>query len=177
MSCSTTKPTKWHVGPAKTQINLGICPVWSESLLCTQWVDQTGAQADVSPCWVHMSFYWFCHAVAQIIKSDIQYVKNYEKRKWLLCCNLHKFMLTLKSYCQINQYPFLCSFWFQKAHKRGLSVKKTKRKRDYTSMKSIGVKSIDETFKVCTVMILSFRTPKTFVVITLKFELCGFTID
>ena len=27
------------------------------------------------------------------------------------------------------------------------------------------------------VMILSFRTPKTFVVITLKFELCGFTID
>ena len=29
----------------------------------------------------------------------------------------------------------------------------------------------------CTVMILSFRTPKTFVVITLKFELCRFTID
>ena len=28
-----------------------------------------------------------------------------------------------------------------------------------------------------TVMILSFRTPKAFVVITLKFELCGFTID
>ena len=28
-----------------------------------------------------------------------------------------------------------------------------------------------------TVMILSFRTPKTFVVITLKFELCGFTVD
>ena len=25
-------------------------------------------------------------------------------------------------------------------------------------------------------MILSFRTPKTFVVITLKFELCGFII-
>ena len=24
-----TKPTKWHVGPAKTQISLGICPVWS----------------------------------------------------------------------------------------------------------------------------------------------------
>ena len=44
-----------------------------------------------------------------------------------------------------------CSYVFlQKAHKRGLSVKKTKRKRDYTSMKSVGVKSIDETFKVCT---------------------------
>ena len=30
---------------------------------------------------------------------------------------------------------------------------------------------------IATVMILSFRTPKTFVVISLKFELCGFTID
>ena len=27
------KPTKWHMWPAKTQISLGICPVWSESLL------------------------------------------------------------------------------------------------------------------------------------------------
>ena len=30
-----TKPTKWHVCPVKTQISLGICPVWSESSLCT----------------------------------------------------------------------------------------------------------------------------------------------
>ncbi|XP_046546164.1 LOW QUALITY PROTEIN: inactive phospholipase C-like protein 2 [Haliotis rubra] len=33
-------------------------------------------------------------------------------------------------------------------YKRGLSVKKTKRYRDYTSMKSVGGKNIDETFKV-----------------------------
>ena len=32
-----TKPTKW-LRPAKTQISLGIRPVWSESLLCVQWV-------------------------------------------------------------------------------------------------------------------------------------------
>ena len=38
MSRLVTKPTKWHVRPAKTQISLGICPVWSESSLCTQWV-------------------------------------------------------------------------------------------------------------------------------------------
>ena len=37
MSHSMTKPTKWHVRPAKTQISLGIHPVWSESLLCTHW--------------------------------------------------------------------------------------------------------------------------------------------
>ena len=30
-----TKPTKWHVHPVKTQINLGIRPVWSESFLST----------------------------------------------------------------------------------------------------------------------------------------------
>ena len=38
MSRSVTKPTKWHVRPAKTQISLGIRPVWSESSLCAQWV-------------------------------------------------------------------------------------------------------------------------------------------
>ena len=51
-----TKPTKWHVRPAKTQIRLGIRPVWSESslfarsklgYLATHWAhsedsDQTG---------------------------------------------------------------------------------------------------------------------------------------
>ena len=30
-----TKPTKWHVCPAKTQISLGIRPVWSETSLST----------------------------------------------------------------------------------------------------------------------------------------------
>ena len=56
MSRSMTKPTKWCVRPAKTQISLGIRPVWAESLLstwkkhgtlATHWVhsedsDQTG---------------------------------------------------------------------------------------------------------------------------------------
>ena len=38
MSHLMTKLTKWHVRPAKTQISLGIRPVWSESSLCAQWV-------------------------------------------------------------------------------------------------------------------------------------------
>ena len=56
MSHDMTKPTKWHVRPAKTQINLDIRPVWSESSLsawrnlgslATHWAhsedsDQTG---------------------------------------------------------------------------------------------------------------------------------------
>ena len=68
-----TKPTKWHVRPAKTQISLGIRPVWSESSmyawrklgsLATHWVhsedsDQTSAQSDLSLCWVHSHFVSF----------------------------------------------------------------------------------------------------------------------
>ena len=38
MSQRMTKPTKWHVCPVKTEICLGIHPVWSEFLLCAQWV-------------------------------------------------------------------------------------------------------------------------------------------
>ena len=31
-----TKPTTSHMRPAKTQISLGIRPVWSETLLCAK---------------------------------------------------------------------------------------------------------------------------------------------
>ena len=37
MSSDMTKPTV-NMRPAKTQISLGIRPVWSESSLCAQWV-------------------------------------------------------------------------------------------------------------------------------------------
>ena len=48
MSRIVTKPTKWHVHPAKTQISLGIRPVWTESSLCAYWVakDHSFLQAD-----------------------------------------------------------------------------------------------------------------------------------
>ena len=42
------KPIKWPVHPAKTKISLGICPVWSESLLCAQRIakDRSFLHAD-----------------------------------------------------------------------------------------------------------------------------------
>ena len=76
-----TKPTKWHVHPAKTQISLGIRPVWSESSLstwrklrslATHWMhsedsDQTWEiHRLIWVCWAHMPFCWFCWEVAQI---------------------------------------------------------------------------------------------------------------
>ena len=57
------KTNKMSVRPVKTQISLGIRPVWSESSLCTQWIakdlslhyadsedrsDWVDAQADLS---------------------------------------------------------------------------------------------------------------------------------
>ena len=51
--------------PAKTQISLGICPVWSESLQCTQWV----AKGPRCPGWSESllgahSLCSFCHVTA-----------------------------------------------------------------------------------------------------------------
>ena len=53
-----------------------IHPVWSESLLCTQWVakdlgflhafSEDSDQADPSFRWVHMQFCWFFHKTAQM---------------------------------------------------------------------------------------------------------------
>ena len=78
-----TKPTKWSVRQMKTQISLGIPPVWAESLQlhlmgswepnvssCGQrrlWSDWVDAQADLSLCWAQRSFCWFCHEAAQLL--------------------------------------------------------------------------------------------------------------
>ena len=82
LSRRMTKPTKWHVRPAKTQISLGIHPVWSESSLYAQWVakdsrflhadsedsDQTGRMPRL--IWVFAgrtdNFVGCFHATAQI---------------------------------------------------------------------------------------------------------------
>ena len=59
MSRLMTKPTKWHVRPAKTQISLDIRPVWSESLLsawrklgplATHWAHSEDSDQTVGEC-------------------------------------------------------------------------------------------------------------------------------
>ena len=67
------------VRPAKTQISLGIRPVWSESSLCAQWVaeDQAvfmrtaDAQADLSLRWAHSHFVGF--VMSRLIASILYY--------------------------------------------------------------------------------------------------------
>ena len=85
MSRLMTKPTKWHVRPAKTQISLGIRPVWSESSLSSwrkAWVlscplsTQRRLLVRLGGCpgWSEsslgaQSFCWFRHEAANIIKA------------------------------------------------------------------------------------------------------------
>ena len=82
MSHLMKKTTKWHVRPAKTQISLGIRPVWSEfslsawrklGSLATHWADsndsdQTGRMPRLTCLrWAHSHFVGFCHEVAQML--------------------------------------------------------------------------------------------------------------
>ena len=78
--------TKWHVRPAKTQISLGIRPVWSVLAvrMKKQWVlcyplsalrrlgsDWADAQADPSLRWAQRSFCWFCREAAHLCPHSV----------------------------------------------------------------------------------------------------------
>ena len=93
------KPTKWPVCPTKTQISLGIHPVWSESSLsawrsivslATHWVhkekwsDWVDALADLSLRLVHPLFCWFCHAPDQYLSCDMTKPTKWVGAQWRL---------------------------------------------------------------------------------------------
>ena len=90
MSQFMIQRTIWPVRPAKTQISLYIHPVWqgfsfiphlsifgsTEAVeftvesTCDQqrlWSDCANAQSDLSLCWSHKSYCWFCCMLASII--------------------------------------------------------------------------------------------------------------
>ena len=71
----------------------GICPVRSESLLSAwtslgslathwayseDWSDCMDGHADLSLCWVHRSFCWFCHALAHLFMLFLQFSATVE---------------------------------------------------------------------------------------------------
>ena len=76
-----TKSTKWHLCAAKTQISLGIRPVWSESSLCTKSVakDQSFLHADSEDSdqtWQMARLIWVfagrtCHFVGFVMRRLI----------------------------------------------------------------------------------------------------------
>ena len=120
MSHCMAKPTNWPVRPARTQISLGIFPVWSETSLYAQWVakdpmflhadsedsDQTGWMPRL--IWVfagHTSFCWFGHAVAHIIVEEIK--SHIENRKENFCSTV---FLQFKYFYQYNTFKWSDSY-------------------------------------------------------------------
>ena len=101
MSLCTTKPTKWPVHPAKTEISLGIHPVWSESSLCTHWrvkdpsflhadskdSDQTGRMPRlvrvVAGCTSHFVMRWLIYKF-NLITEHFETLTVGLVRKWLI---------------------------------------------------------------------------------------------
>ena len=96
-----TKPTKWHVRPAKTQISLGIHPGWSEFWMPRliwvfavhmkkAWVlsyPLSAQRLGGCPGWSEsllaaQSFCWFCHATAHFVS-----VHNCMYLQTLTVCN------------------------------------------------------------------------------------------
>ena len=206
-----TKPTKWHVCPVKTQIKLGIRPVRSKSSLSAwrkigslathwahseDWSDWTDAQADLSLRWVHRSFYWFCHEVAQLLVTV-----NWRFRHLvsLMMLNIYSYdgnfnlhLTTIKDfYILVSRQYLFCKLSVTATPKKRGSVSSTDTdgsspgKFDRKRL-SKDVKSYDIIGKACWISIYAFsrmimaenvtvKIQKSAVII-LKFEPCGFTI-
>ena len=76
MSRLMKKPIKWSVPPAKTQISLGIRPVWSVSPLCTQWIakDPSFLHADSEDSDQTVDLFSFgAHSILSILSWDSSY--------------------------------------------------------------------------------------------------------
>ena len=86
------KTNKMTVRPGKTQISLGIHPVWSESSLCAQWIakdpsflhadsedwsDWADAQADLSLRWGHSHFVGFVMSRLMWVYQSVMLLKRF----------------------------------------------------------------------------------------------------
>ena len=124
MSHLMTKPTKLHVHPAKTQISLGIHPVWSVFAVRMKkawvlsyplsaqrrlWSDWADAQADRSLRWAHSHFAGF---VMKRFKSVI-YCPAAQTQKWFpfLIFNLAICNQQNKSTKQFQHFCVSIMFW------------------------------------------------------------------
>ena len=131
LSHLTTKPTKWHVHPVKTQISMGIRPVWSESSL-SAWrklgsLATLGAHSEDSDQtgWMSRLIWVFagrtCHFVGFVMRRLIylfwkKEVNDWKYKKWQVVLNIFLafffFFLTYLVYSDRNQwyplYPLFC---------------------------------------------------------------------
>ena len=94
-----TKPTKWHVRPAKNSDQPGHSPSrigifavrglgsWGPTFSsCGQrilWSDRADAQADLCLRWTDMPFCWLCHEVPQMYLMPYKTVMIQDLVEWL----------------------------------------------------------------------------------------------
>ena len=98
-----TKPTKWHVRPAKTQISLGIRPVWSEyslsswrkfGSLATHWAhSEDSGQTGRMPRLIWVFAGRICHFVGFVMRKLIfvwkyKYERSMPRTNCVLVCSI-----------------------------------------------------------------------------------------
>ena len=122
------KTNKMVVGPAKTQISLGIRPDWSVFAVRMKkagvltyplsaqrrlWSDCADTQADLSSLGAH-TFCWFCHALAYIYIWIVQPVATYVWcRLGKNVCKRHRGIMR-EHFTQMPQVVYrLCEFSLQ----------------------------------------------------------------
>ena len=142
------------VPSAKPQISLGIRPVWSESSQCAQWVGKDPS---------------FLHADSE----DSDQTGRMPRLIWVFAGRTVT-LLVLSCRGSYNcKIKTMLVFW------RHLAViiwfntplKVIFENKDFEFFPLFGG------FFLYTVNFLNIRTPKTYVVITLKFDQCGFSIE
>ena len=122
MSRPMTKLTKWHVRPAKTQISLGVRPVWSVFAVHMKkarvlsyplraqrrlWSDWADAQADLSLRWPHTHFVGFVMSWL-IYSMTVRPLKTGSRLAllksifWILACAICVIMT-----CHMDKYRIL----------------------------------------------------------------------
>ena len=118
MSHLMTKPTKWHVRPAKTQMSLVIRPVWSVFAVCMKkawvlsyplsaqqrlWSDWVDAQADLSLRWAHSHFVGF---VMRRLNYNLSFQRladwGFQKSHFWPSTQDKEHILVLYEYCSHN---------------------------------------------------------------------------
>ena len=110
--------TKWHVRPVKTQIILGICRVWSEPLLCAQWVAkdpcflQMDSKVSDQTGWMPRLIWVFTGCTGHFVGFVVELKEASGKQLhlwWLQERKQHKakvpFLMTWHNYWCFNCYP------------------------------------------------------------------------
>ena len=148
LSCLMTKPTKWLCAQRRLRSTWASAQSDQSLLSCTQWVakdpsflhadsedwsDRVDAQANLSLCWAHISFCWFCREAAHLMIHKIQVYSYVVLISKVPVFNFKKFQFWSFKSANKSFTTFVC-FKFNLEGERAPSPPKfTKRNRNQTT--------------------------------------------